>query len=284
MLWRMSWNSESATPRMSEMTEQKTSTRRARPPRLDPACAEAIDLAREAAVEAASVTQTVGEHLGVVAEGDRVVTHYFASTHPGYRGWRWAVTVVRASRARKVTVDEVVLLPGDDAILAPEWVPWADRIEAGDVTPGVLMPTPDNDPRLEPGYTAGDAAKDLEPAEASMMRAVVAELGLGRERVLSAYGRDEAAERWLESDGGPANDMTRQAPANCATCGYFLRLSGSMGVLFGACANEYSPSDGRVVSVDHGCGGHSDVVATERPTDLPAPVWDTINTDDALFD
>lgn len=269
---------------MSEMTEQKLSTRRPRPPKLDQACADAVDLAREAALEAASVTQTVGEHLGVVAEGDRVATHYFASTHPGYRGWRWAVTVVRASRAKKVTVDEVVLLPGDDAILAPEWVPWADRIEPGDVAPGVLMPTPDDDPRLEPGYTAGEFAKDLEPAEASAMRTVVAELGLGRERVLSAYGRGEAAERWLQSDGGPGNDLTRQAPASCSTCGYFVRLSGSMGVLFGACANQYSPSDGRVVSVDHGCGGHSDVVAPERSAELPAPIWDTITTDDTLFD
>lgn len=148
---------------MTEMTEQKI--RRPRPPKLDPACAEAVDLAREAALDAASVTQTVGDHLGVIAEGDRVVTHYFASTHPGYRGWRWAVTVVRASRAKKVTVDEVVLIPGDDSLLAPDWVPWADRIEPGDVAPGILMPTADDDPRLEPGYTAGEYAADLEPAE-----------------------------------------------------------------------------------------------------------------------
>lgn len=267
---------------MAEMTEQKI--RRPRPPKLDPACAEAVDLARGAALEAASVTQSVGDHLGVIAEGDRVVTHYFASTHPGYRGWRWAVTVVRASRARKVTVDEVVLIPGDDALVAPDWVPWADRIEPGDVAPGILMPTPDDDPRLEPGYTAGEYAADLEPAEASAMRAVVAELGLGRERVLSAYGRDEAAERWLDSDGGPENDMTRQAPGQCQGCGYFVRLTGSMGVLFGACANEYSPSDGRVVSIDHGCGGHSDVVAPERKAELPLPIWDTISIEESLFD
>lgn len=280
----MSWNSERPAFTMAEMTEQKTPVRRTRAPRLDPACVEAVDLAREAALEASSVTQTVGDHLGVAAEADRVVTHYFASTHPGYRGWRWAVTVVRASRAKKVTVDEVVLVPGGDAILAPDWVPWAERIEAGDVGPGVIMPTPDNDPRLEPGYTAGEYAADLEPAEASAMRAVVAELGLGRERVLSAYGRDEAAERWLASAGGPDNELTRQAPGNCEECAYFVRLGGSLGVLFGACANEYSPSDGRVVSIDHGCGGHSDVVAPERPAELPAPVWDTINTEDALFD
>jgi hypothetical protein len=260
------------------------SKRRVRAPKLDPACADAVDIARAAALESAPVSQTVGEHLGVVVEADRVATHYFASTHPGYRGWRWAVTVARASRAKKVTVDEVVLVPGEDSILAPDWVPWTDRIEAGDVGPGVLLPTPNDDPRLEPGFTGGEHAADADPADASAMRVVVAELGLGRERVLSAYGRDEAAQRWLESAGGADNDMTRQAPANCESCGYFLRLAGSMGVLFGACANEYSPSDGRVVSVHHGCGGHSDVPAAEKPAELPMPIWDTLSLGESLFD
>lgn len=267
---------------MVEMSEQKP--RRVRPPKLDPACAEAVELARAAAMEAASASAAVGEHLGVVVEGDRLVTHHFESTHPGYRGWRWSVTVARASRAKKVTVDEVVLLPGDDSVVAPAWVPWAERIEAGDLGPGVLMPTPEDDPRLEPGFTGGEHAADQDPAEASAMRAVVAELGLGRERVLSAYGRDQAAERWLDSAGGPDNDMTRQAPAHCETCGYFLRLAGGMGVLFGACANEHSASDGGVVSVNHGCGGHSDVAVAAKPAEVPPPVWDTITVDESLFD
>lgn len=267
---------------MTEMTESKP--RRVRPPKLDSACAEAVDLARVAALESAPASQSVGEHVGVVVEADRVATHYFASTHAGYRGWRWAVTVARASRAKKVTVDEVVMVPGDESLLAPVWVPWADRIEAGDVAPGILMPTPDDDPRLEPGFTGGERAADADAAEASMMRAVVAELGLGRERVLSADGRDESAERWLAAEGGPDNEMTRQAPANCETCGYFVRLAGGMGVLFGACANEYSSSDARVVSVHHGCGGHSDVAAPELAAVLPSPIWDTISLDESLFD
>lgn len=258
--------------------------RTARKPKLDPACAEAVDAARQAALETADKVLPVGEHRGCVAEADRVVTHYFACEHPGYQGWRWSVTVARASRARKVTVDEVVLLPGEGALVAPQWIPWADRIRPGDVAPGILMPTPESDPRLEPGYTGGESAADTDPAEASQMRAVVAELGLGRERVLSLEGRDEAAERWSAGDGGPNTDMTRQAPAECASCGYFVRLQGGLGVLFGVCANQFSPSDGRVVSLDHGCGGHSDVVANEQRQELPAPVWDTITLDDSLFD
>lgn len=252
-------------------------------PELDAACAGAIELAR-AAAEVRAEHLGVGEHLGVTAEDARVATHYFACEHEGYTGWHWAVTVARAARARVVTVNEVVLLPGDGALLAPAWVPWSDRIGSGDVTPGVLMPTPDDDPRLEAGFTGGDAARDEDPAEWQQTRAVVAEVGLGRERVLSVFGRDEAAERWVEGEGGPHNAMTRQAPGACQDCAYFIRLSGSLGRQFGACANEYSPQDGQVVAVDHGCGAHSDVVEPQRGVDLPRPVWDTLSTDDLLFD
>jgi hypothetical protein len=253
-------------------------------PELDAACADAVDLAREAAQRRSGVIG-VGEHLTVVPEGTRVATHYFAVDHPGYQGWQWTVTVARASRARAVTVDEVCMLPGPGALLAPAWVPWADRIQAGDVGPGVLMPTPDGDPRLEPGFTGGEDARDEDPAEWAQVRAVVAELGLGRERVLSEYGRDEAVDRWIEGDGGPNNQMTKQAPGLCTDCAYLVRLSGRLGRHFGVCANEFSPRDGSVVSIDHGCGAHSDVVDAARGVELPRPVWDTVTLDEmSLFD
>lgn len=250
---------------------------------LDAACADAVEQARAAALGRAE-GMGVGDHLGVEGEGTRIATHYFACTHPGYVGWRWGVTVARASRARVVTVSEVVLVPGEGALLAPAWVPWSDRIEAGDVTPGVLMPTADDDPRVEAGFTGGDTARDADPAEWQATRVVVAELGLGRERVMSQYGRDEAADRWIDGEGGPHNAMTKQAPGVCQGCAYFIRLSGSLGRSFGVCANEYSPQDARVVASDHGCGAHSDVTETQRGVDLPRPVWDTISVDDLLFD
>lgn len=253
--------------------------------KLDAACAAAVDLARAAAEEAAGA-MGVGEHLGVNAEADRVVSHTFACPHPGYRGWQWSVTVARASRARRVTVDEVVLLPGDDALLALDWLPWSERIGPGDVTAGLLMPTPVEDPRLEPGYTGGETAADTDPADESLARVVVAELGLGRERVLSLQGRDDAVERWSGGDGGPDNQLTRMAPGVCETCGFFVRLRGSLGVLTGVCANVYSPSDGTVVTVDHGCGAHSAVPVEEAAEALPAPAWETIEWDSpvSLFD
>jgi hypothetical protein len=250
---------------------------------LDPACAEAVELARITVVRRSGVFG-VGEHLEVLPEDVRVATHYFACTHPGYPGWRWAVTVVRASRSRIVTANEVALVPGEGALIAPRWVPWADRIEAGDITPGVMNPTPDDDPRLEPGYTGGEHTRDIDPAEQSQMRAVVAELGLGRERVLSAYGQDDAASRWESSAGGPDNSMTRHAPAQCNTCGFFISLAGRLGQHFGVCANTYSPQDGEVVTRDHGCGGHSDTPEPKAIPSPPPPVWDAVTNDDDLFD
>ena len=93
---------------------------------VDEACAGAVDIALAAAQRRAGV-MTVGEHLGSVGEDTRVATHYFGCTHPGYRGWRWSVTVVRAARAKVVTVSEVCLVPGEGSLVAPSWVPWACR-------------------------------------------------------------------------------------------------------------------------------------------------------------
>ena len=250
---------------------------------LDAACAEAVELARAAAVRRAGVLE-VGGHVGVIPEDTRVATHLFECVHPGYPGWKWSVTVARASRARVVTVSEVTLTPGEGALLPPAWVPWADRVDAKDLTPGVLAPTPADDFRLEPGYTGGEHAAVADPAEASQTRALVAEMGLGRERVLSRAGRDAAAERWLDGDAGPDTPMAQHAPALCTTCGFFVSLQGDLGRLFGVCTNELSPSDGSVVARTHGCGGHSDVPEPTKGVDLSLPVWDTISVDVSLFD
>ncbi|MCL2736107.1 MAG: DUF3027 domain-containing protein [Propionibacteriaceae bacterium] len=240
------------------------------PDKLDAIAAAAVDQARQAAMEEAGTDQ-VGDHLGVIVEAERVVTHIFACLHPGYHGWHWAVTVARAPRARTVTVDDVVLLPGKDALLAPSWVPWSERIAPGDVGPGMLMATPAEDPRLQPGYTAGSDPKT--PEEAIEIRSVVRELGLGRTRVLSKEGRDAACERWSQAHGADT-PQARQAPAPCSSCGYFIRLRGELGAAFGVCANAYSSSDASVVSIDHGCGAHSDVVEERRGVELPPLLWD----------
>ncbi len=77
--------------------------------------------------------------------------------------------------------------------------------------------------------------------------------------------------------------MTSQAPALCETCAYFIALTGPIGRSFGVCANEYTPSDGRVVSREHGCGAHSDVTEPSRGEQPSTPVWDTVTVDFGLF-
>ena len=181
---------------------------------------------------------------------------------PGYRGWEWAVTLARAPRARTATVDEVVLLPGHDALLAPAWVPWSQRVAPGDLGVGDVLPTHEDDERLAPGWSGLDdlAAAADEPG----LRPVGWELGLGRRRVLSREGRDDAVSRWLDGATGPDAPMARSAPSPCSTCGFLLPIGGPTGSAFGVCANGMSPADGRVVSLVYGCGAHSEG-ATDRP-------------------
>jgi hypothetical protein len=115
-----------------------------------------------------------------------------------------------------------------------------------------VLPSTEDDPRLVPGYTADDDSAD--DPEGSV---VASEIGLGRERVMSREGREEAAARWDAGEFGPRSAMARQAPGPCGTCGFFLPLAGSLRQSFGACGNVYAPADGRVVAIDYGCGAHS---------------------------
>jgi hypothetical protein len=227
--------------------------------------AAAVEQARAAAVETAGDAVLVGDHLGATSEPvtpetddvapeslGEVLTHTFASRLPGYVGWHWAVTVARVPGEETVTVDEVVLLPGDSALLAPAWIPWHERLRPGDLSVGDVLPSTEDDPRLAPAYLVDD-----DSAEDPEGRVVGEELGLGRERVMSAEGRSEAVGRWSAGEFGPGSPMARQAPGPCATCGSYLPLAGSLRQTVGACGNAYAPADGRVVTADYGCGAHS---------------------------
>jgi hypothetical protein len=265
---------------------------RTRSKELDEACAAAVDLALAAAVDVAGASQ-VGQHVGMQSDGDRVVTHLFACLDPAYSGWRWAVTVARASRAKVVTVDECVLLPGPDSLLAPDWVPWSDRVLPGDLGVGDLMPAPSDDERLVPvaALEGDDGVLDWDDASTWEEGSDLADsLGMtreggrkpdhvGRVRVLSAIGRDGTAIRWYTSEHGPGTPLARAAPGPCVTCGFLVRLGGPLGQIFGACANEYAPDDGRVVSLDHGCGAHSEAVGATPSQGAASPVIDELGYD-----
>ena len=230
----------------------------------------AVDEARAAAVEDAAADlgevaarTAVGAHQGAAEEDPGTCTHWFAAEQDGYRGWRWSV-VLAAAPDGPVTVSEVVLVPGPAAVVAPQWVPWQERIRPGDLGVGDLLPSDPDDGRLVPGYVASD-----DPAVEEVAR----EIGLGRERVLSRAGRESAAERWQDGPHGPATDMARQAPGRCGTCAFLLPLAGSLRGAFGVCGNEYAPADGAVVAVAFGCGAHSDVRVEPTPT-VPEPLYD----------
>jgi hypothetical protein len=294
---------------MSAGTRRRRTTRT--PDRL---CVEAVDLAREA-VDDVAMPGEIGEWIEAVADDDRVVTHLFECRKPGYRGWRWATTVARASRARVVTLDETVLLPGPDSVLAPEWLPWSERLRPGDLGPGDLLPTESEDLRLEPGFSGEDipppnsvvadeaalveaaaatlapdsggeavddavdeAAAVLTPPSRAGINAVAQELGMARARVLSRYGLHAAADRWEESHG-PRTAMAQAAPASCLSCGFLVPLAGSLRQAFGVCANEYSPADGQVVSLSYGCGGHSEAAVMPKAPQPPPPVVDETRSD-----
>jgi len=252
----------------------------------------------------------VGEHLGVEPDAERVVLHYFESKLPGYRGWRWAVTVMRASRSKTVTVGETVLLPGSDALLPPAWVPWTERLRPGDLGVGDLLPTDEEDDRLEPGWNAGDETStvdngvdelkiadagfgddglddagfaepdDVDVASVAVDRLaaleVAVELDLLRTRVLSPIGLDDAVDRWAAGDHGPDAPMAMSAPSTCATCGFRIALRGRLGQAFGICANEISPSDGYIVTIDHGCGAHSEAVVVPTMAERTEPYIDEV--------
>ena len=218
----------------------------------------AVELARRA-LEEVTDPITVGEYRAAVPNAERLVTHLFDCTLSGYRGWHWAVTLSRVPRSRTATVCEMELLPGEDALLAPAWVPWAERLEPGDITRSDRLPRKETDERLEPGWEATGEDADAVALD---------QLDLGRPRVLSAQGVASAAERWYGGDHGPDAEGVRKAHATCSTCGFFVPMAGALRAIFGVCANEWAADDGSVVSLDHGCGAHSE-------TDLPdqGPEW-----------
>jgi Protein of unknown function (DUF3027) len=256
----------------------------------DQAGADAVGLARDALAEVVGPA-VVGEHLEARADGERVVTHLFACEDPAYPGWRWAVTVTRAPRAKAVTVSESELLPGPAALLAPAWVPWQDRLRPGDLGVGDLLPAPPDDERLVPLVVldgddavtdwypgAGDADPE-DPASPGDPAGSFIRAARGRSRVLSAIGRESASARWYTSEHGPRTPLAHAAPAHCGSCGFFVPLSGELGRVFGACANAYAPDDGRVVSADHGCGAHSESVAWPAAARSISPVIDEFGYD-----
>ncbi|AIT60512.1 DUF3027 domain-containing protein [Corynebacterium doosanense] len=191
----------------------------------------------------------VGRHIGVSGLERNVATHRFEAAVPGYPGWEWNVVVACASGSEHVTVNETALVPAPsgNALQAPEWVPYSERLLPGDLGPGDLMPPAPDDHRLTP-----------DPDEAGV------EAAEGRRHYLTRRGLDEAKQRWRTGEYGPGSEFAEKATLHCRTCAFYLPAADPVGENFGVCANEYS-ADGILVHATYGCGAHSETVVHETP-------------------
>lgn len=302
------------------------------------------DIARAVAMDVADEPEQVGDVVNAIELGDNVTDFRLAADVRGYEGWQWSVTLYHDAEVGTWTVNESSLVPTDDALVPPAWVPWKDRLEPTDLAPTDSIGTDPDDPRLEGGFrktepvagatagedgTSAETAGQAEPAEpvvektqesaenaenaesadssetaestevtestetaetqetavteateetaeaakaeaqAQQTDEIVEEFALSRRHVLSPKGRAQVAKRWYEGPRGPKALSTKTADGNlCSTCGFFVPLKGELNLMFGVCANKWSPDDGRVVSVDHGCGEHSEIEPPE-----PSHLW-----------
>lgn len=286
-------------------------------------------VAHAVAFEVADDDSQVGDFLGVQELEDGVSDFRFAAHIPGYEGWQWSVMLYHDEDRGLWTVSESSLIPGEDSLMPPQWIPWKDRLLPSDLAVTDALGTEPDDPRLEPGFTPeADEAKAADESEASPAVAssetvesdgktesessaetaeesaaaegqdekvetasqadpdaenketghdepleskirVANEFELSRRRVLTPLGRAQAAERWYSGPHGPKSLSTKTADGlACQTCGFFIPLQGELNLMFGVCANKWSPDDGRVVSRDHGCGEHSEIEPPE-----PSSLW-----------
>ena len=262
-------------------------------------------IAQAAAIEVADEDSQVGDFVEAIDLGDNVTDFRFETRVRGYEGWQWSVTLYHDVELDHWTVNESSLVPTDKALRPPEWIPWKDRLEPTDLAVTDSIGTDPDDPRMEEGFrktepaepgenvssdaesaettNASDNAKmDADGAAGSQGESAAAsvtseedideaveEFDLSRRHVLTSLGRSQTAKRWYEGPRGPKSLSTKTSDGNpCSTCGFFIPLKGELNLLFGVCANKWSPDDGRVVSIDHGCGEHSEIEPPE-----PSHLW-----------
>ena len=262
-------------------------------------------IAQAVAIEVADEDSQVGDFVEAIVLGDNVTDFRFETRVRGYEGWQWSVTLYHDVELDHWTVNESSLVPTDKALRPPEWIPWKDRLEPTDLAVTDSIGTDPDDPRMEEGFrktgpaeqgenvssnaesaettdagdNAGTDADGIAGAQDENVAAsvtseedideAVEEFDLSRRHVLTPLGRSQTAKRWYEGPRGPKSLSTKTSDGNpCSTCGFFIPLKGELNLLFGVCANKWSPDDGRVVSIDHGCGEHSEIEPPE-----PSHLW-----------
>ena len=76
----------------------------------------------------ASTRNAVGFFIESIEEDEGVVTYLFEGKLKGYVGWRWSVSVFQVDENSPATISEVLLVPGPESLIAPDWVPWSERL------------------------------------------------------------------------------------------------------------------------------------------------------------
>ncbi len=270
-------------------------------------------IAKAVAIEVADEDNQVGDFAQAIELDDCVTDFRFETNVRGYEGWQWSVTLYHDAELDRWTVNESSLVPTENALRPPEWIPWKDRLEPTDLAVTDSIGTDPDDPRIEEGFrktqpesvpdepqndvqddsvqeprnesdatevpeethrdasAPDDAQEDAESARTSEedLDEAIQTFDLSRRHVMTPLGRSQTAKRWYEGPRGPKSLSTKTADGNpCSTCGFFIPLKGELNLLFGVCANKWSPDDGRVVSLDHGCGEHSEIDPPE-----PSRLW-----------
>jgi len=86
---------------------------------------------------------TIGDLTGHVEE-DGAITVTFAARMSGYPGWHWTVSVAQVEGSEPTAL-EVELMPGNGALLAPDWVPWSERLAEYQAAQEALEPASEED-------------------------------------------------------------------------------------------------------------------------------------------
>lgn len=190
----------------------------------------------------------VGSHVGARVVDPHTAIHRFAADVPGYPDWEWIAVVACAPGSAHITVSELALMPADGVTLPPRFVPYAERIRPGDLTPGTVMPPAPDDSRL---------TKDSQDAAFPEHKG---------DSFLSKHGWEETTQRWRQGAFGPRSRFARKAALRCSSCAFFVPLAVAQGA-YGVCANEFS-ADGHAVHRAYGCGAHSE---TPAPPNVGVP-------------
>lgn len=247
-----------------------------------------IALAHAVAIDTAEDPQEVGEFVTSETLEGGVTDFRFATHLVGYEGWQWSVTMYHDEELDRWTVDECTLIPTEQALLPPKWIPWKDRLLPSDLSVTDSIGTEADDERLVDGLdteekvTVEETKVEEDGGSPEDVKDAIEDFELSRRHVMSELGKTQTAKRWYEGPHGPKSLSTKTADGKtCSTCGFFIPLKGELNRMFGVCANRWSPDDGRVVSLDHGCGEHSEI----EPPELTSmwvqtkPAYDNVHID-----